>query len=389
MTKQMILDIIKENKSNYSIILKNQHFELYKSVIDNFTGKTFSEKLYKYLNLDIDFKCKQCGKDTNFIGINDGYRMFCTNKCQGQSQITKDIIKQKTSEKYGVDNISKLDGIKIKKKNTFQKRYGIDCPFNITEVKEKAKKSINDKFGTGGPVTMEYVRQKSKDSIKESFVNSCLLGERLGNNVIPLFDLNGYTNIKDKTLLFKCKWCNSTFNSHLQWGIIPTCKMCDGLSKYENEVINFLKSIRDFEIIKNTFNVIPYGEIDVYLPELRIAIEFNGDYWHSVKFKNINYHLTKTKKCETLGIKLIHVNEYEWLTENKKITNIITSIINNNIDFSSFRDNLNVYCINRKFYNKSVLDLIECKILDETEPKLVKTGKFESYDCGNLIIKIV
>jgi hypothetical protein len=61
----------------------------------------------------------------------------------------------------------------------------------------------------------------------------------------------------------------------------------------------------------------PY-EIDIYIPEFSLAIEFNGLYWHSEIHKEVNYHLTKTEMCEELGIRLIHIFEDEWLYSSNK-----------------------------------------------------------------------
>ena len=33
-------------------------------------------------------------------------------------------------------------------------------------------------------------------------------------------------------------------------------------------------------------------EIDIYLPDYKLGIEYNGEYWHSSTFKNKNYHFT-------------------------------------------------------------------------------------------------
>ena len=56
----------------------------------------------------------------------------------------------------------------------------------------------------------------------------------------------------------------------------------------------------------------PY-ELDIYLPEIGIAIEFNGLHWHSDKYKNKNYHLVKYERCLENEIELIQVWEDDWL----------------------------------------------------------------------------
>ncbi|MFW6130771.1 MAG: hypothetical protein ACOC56_06250, partial [Atribacterota bacterium] len=53
-------------------------------------------------------------------------------------------------------------------------------------------------------------------------------------------------------------------------------------------------------------------ELDIYLPDFNIAIEYNGLYWHSeLNGKDRNYHLNKTNICENENIQLIHIFEDE------------------------------------------------------------------------------
>jgi hypothetical protein len=70
--------------------------------------------------------------------------------------------------------------------------------------------------------------------------------------------------------------------------------------------------------------------LDIYLPNKKIAFEFDGLYWHSLQIlKNKNktekYHLNKTKMCKDNDIQLIHIFEDEW--NNKR--NIVKSRIKN------------------------------------------------------------
>ena len=54
-------------------------------------------------------------------------------------------------------------------------------------------------------------------------------------------------------------------------------------------------------------------EIDIYIPSLKLGIEYDGLRWHSEIFnKGANYHLSKTEECERQGIRLIHIFEDEW-----------------------------------------------------------------------------
>ena len=54
-------------------------------------------------------------------------------------------------------------------------------------------------------------------------------------------------------------------------------------------------------------------EIDIYLPEHKVGIEFNGVYWHSeAARRGKDYHAQKSALAHNAGIQLIHVWEDDW-----------------------------------------------------------------------------
>jgi len=61
------------------------------------------------------------------------------------------------------------------------------------------------------------------------------------------------------------------------------------------------------------------------LPDLKLAIEFNGLYYHNEMFKNKNYHQDKTLLCNKENITLIHIWEDDWLYKKEIIKSIIKS----------------------------------------------------------------
>jgi hypothetical protein len=64
-------------------------------------------------------------------------------------------------------------------------------------------------------------------------------------------------------------------------------------------------------------------EIDIYIPELNLGIEYNGVYWHSLKHKNKHYHIEKTEHFKRLGISIIHIWDYEWRDRKKQVLNFL------------------------------------------------------------------
>lgn len=97
---------------------------------------------------------------------------------------------------------------------------------------------------------------------------------------------------------------------HLDGAGCPRC--ANTVSKCEDEVANFLK-LHDINIIQRDRKILNRQELDIYIPEYKLGIEYNGLYWHSSKHKESNFHLNKTELCEAKGVNIIHVFEDEWL----------------------------------------------------------------------------
>nr|DAF95480.1 MAG TPA: endonuclease-like protein [Myoviridae sp. ctCo31] len=73
-------------------------------------------------------------------------------------------------------------------------------------------------------------------------------------------------------------------------------------------------------------------ELDFYIPEKNLAIEFNGDYWHSTSIDDdINQQLKKTNLCEQQGIHLIHIWEHEWLNNQEFIKELLKLYIEDKV----------------------------------------------------------
>lgn len=94
----------------------------------------------------------------------------------------------------------------------------------------------------------------------------------------------------------------------------------------ETQVADFIKSIYKGEIIQNSRKILTSKkELDIYIPEFKLAIEINGNYFHSALYKDKMYHYNKFEECKKLGIRLIQIYEYEYSNEINK--NIINDII--------------------------------------------------------------
>lgn len=97
-------------------------------------------------------------------------------------------------------------------------------------------------------------------------------------------------------------------------------------SKQELEIQSFLESYNIKFKVGDRTQIKPL-ELDIYIPDYQVAIEFNGTYWHSARYKDKDYHYNKSKLCEEKGIRLIHIWEYEWNNPRQRpiLENIILS----------------------------------------------------------------
>ena len=103
-----------------------------------------------------------------------------------------------------------------------------------------------------------------------------------------------------------------TPDSHLQGKGCQSCSIRH--SDSEEEIIKFIKQHSNLEVLINNKNIIKPLELDIYIPEKKIAIEFNGIRWHTEEFgKTQYYHFNKMEKCLELDIKLIQIFEDEFL----------------------------------------------------------------------------
>lgn len=116
-----------------------------------------------------------------------------------------------------------------------------------------------------------------------------------------------------------------TPHNHLKGTNCPSCGA--SISKPEIKLKDFIRSFYKGEIITNSKNIIPPMELDIFVPTLNLAIEFNGGYWHSERFKDKNYHLHKYNLCKSKGIRLVSIWEWEYLKDKDKIENFIKNLI--------------------------------------------------------------
>lgn len=98
------------------------------------------------------------------------------------------------------------------------------------------------------------------------------------------------------------------------------------ISKGERELAAYVSSIYADRVVLNSRSAIPPYEVDVLLPNIGVAIEFNGSYYHSDSFIRaksdgklgaFEQHSRKRSLANAAGLRFAIVWESDWYGENR------------------------------------------------------------------------
>jgi hypothetical protein len=89
-------------------------------------------------------------------------------------------------------------------------------------------------------------------------------------------------------------------------------------------------------------------ELDIYIPEKQIAIEFNGLYWHSERTKPKSYHYDKWLACKEVGIQLIQIWEDDWNRDPKLIKRMLAYKLGVNVGSKIYARKTEIYSPNKQ-----------------------------------------
>jgi hypothetical protein len=355
----------KKNFQSLFITIRNKYPEVNDDIINEtkyLKKYNFNERLYHILNEIYDnvlCKNQNCNNIVRFNGFNVGYNKYCCRECaykdpewqesREETNLKKygvriplqnnDIISKQintTKERYGVTNVSQIQSVKNKKIKKSQLKYGTDYTFQAEEIKNKCvcKHLIN--LGVRNVAFNNDIKLKRMRKQRNNFLEK--MEVYLQDWKIKLLD-EEYVHYHFHHN-WKCLKCNTIFNQW--WNVIqisngkvcPVCYPKTSKSIQQDEVFEFIRTIYDGDVIKNTKKIIYPKELDIYLPDKKLAIEFNGLYWHSEENVGSDYHVIKTNECEKKGIKLIHIFEDEWVSKKEIVKEKIKNILIKNININ-------------------------------------------------------
>jgi len=255
-----------------------------------------------------------CGK-TSIFRLLKKYNIYKPTDLRAES--SQNMI----FEKYGVVNVFQSEIIKEKLKQTNLEKYGVESATQNNEIKNKIKNTMLKKYG------FEYPKQTNK------IIQTYFQDENTAREYI-------ITNFKDMKATEIAKKIDISYVQLLRYlrryNLHEYIDFKPSSSQYEDIIIEYLKTLGITNIEQHNKTILKNKEIDIYLPDYKLGIEINGNYWHSDIFKDKKYHLNKSLEAQEQGIHLVHLYEYELtdpiqLNKIKSILTIFTGNVTNKI----------------------------------------------------------
>lgn len=281
-------------------IIKNKHACLMSSYTTNKTP--------------ISIKCNMCNRRSNVLFNNVQKRKYACPKCS-KIKTSKMENFRETQLALCKSIISSKGGTLLSKTYTnAHQKMKIKCSFNhIFEMSYncfQTKKQWCPKCSGRKQHTLQtaqtIIRRKNGKLLSGIYKNAHeKLKIQCENGHIFLMRLNNIQN---------GQWCMKCFQNR-------------NTSFEEKEICAFLKNNGIKRIIKNTRDILSPKELDIYLPEHKVAIEYCGLFWHSNKFREKKYHSKKYIECKEKGIRLITIFQDEWEDKKEICKNRILNIL--------------------------------------------------------------
>ena len=249
------------------------------------------------------------------------------------SKEIQEKAKKTRLDRYGFESAAKNKQIQDKIKATNKQKYGVDYPFQNMDIQDKVKETIVEKYGVDNVSKLpEMVQQRTKNQRSQNF-------ERFKEVCFEMFNVSLTSTkdqfINDDILHFHCNRCNQDFERERSVAQICRCPYCCGrTSEGEKEVETHIRSIYNGIVQHHNKSLSENREIDIYLPELKLGFEYNGNFYHSTHRKDKFYHQKKTQDALDLGIRIVHIFEYQWDNFQEQCKKLIQESIEGNYDYS-------------------------------------------------------
>lgn len=279
----------------------------------------------------------------------------------------KERIKQTCHEKYGVSSYSKTSEYKARVRNTSLNRYGVTNPAKHDSVKLKMLSTCNEKYGTDSYTQCDAAKQRMQQYYHDMY-GSHPTQQHISETALNI--------LQSHDLLLECVKTHTAVGAAIELEVDYTTvikyvhlhNLQDYIANQRSAVEIKIEQVLDkydIQYVVNDRSILKPKELDFYIPEYNLAIEVNGVYWHSDKYKDKDYHYNKWKLCRDNGIMLLSVydddiNDALSIIDNKimYLTHRCTTVIGArklliaDVDKYNEYKLLDMYHIQGKLYNR-------------------------------------
>lgn len=250
-----------------------------------------------------------------------------------------DVLNELKNYNFGYSEIYNFYVTRNNKKEDLQKLISRIIGWEIGDKRlDKLLKKLNIKKSNRG---ISFARGQRSRALLDANLHKL---ERAGYTLESL--AHRYENDQSLTKKTLLKELNSTLTKNDQpftdrWltrhlDPLLTKSRLGSVSREELEFRNVLiKEFPEKKMETSVRDLISPYEIDIYYPDEKLGIEFNGDYWHSDKYMTINhnmiadeYHRQKFNKCKQAGITLLFVWEADWNDNGNEVLQAIEEYMN-------------------------------------------------------------
>lgn len=297
------------------------------TLVHNMSKETYYNIYLKQPNEGI---CKLCGNPTHFRSMDKGYTLYCSKTCQVKAQNNFKNVNHKEQWKTKHQHIEQFEkDNNVTHVYNLVKQYGDKVyeaikKLNITVIRESKMYQYID--NTNIDLILDYIKNDNK-KINSKKVNEYQLNKQYeqDNNCTRISTLiNQYGQ---GWLSLKLPKISRNKNAHyISNDYLPIIQEYASKnhrtrnSKKECELYNIIKQNCTYNVLQADRKTLPHFELDIYIPELKLAFEYNGIKWHSIENgMSINYHLNKSLLCRDKNIRLIHIYESENFKKQAKL----------------------------------------------------------------------
>ena len=319
-------------------------------------------------------KALKTNKDKIITQRKKTYKQKTGYEVPAQNPEVLEKMKKTCKERLGVEYALQSQLVKEKLKSTNLEKYGCEWSLQNKNIRNKGKKTSLEKYGADHWTKTNEGRRKLRNlGIKNFQPDIKKEAIKYGWELVDDNYYNAFTPINFKCL--KCQNIHKTIWNYIQQGWrCPSCfPRTPGTSVLEQELFNFIESVYEKQIIQNDRNVLKSHEIDIFLPDKNIAIEFDGLYWHNESMGcDKNYHLNKTIECENKNIQLIHIFEDEWVFKQDIVKSRLKEIlgISNSLRIHARK------CIIKEIDSKTKNEFLDAFHIQGADKSVIKLGAF-------------